>query len=124
VPADAPTVTDDLPAPPSDEEEGTAERELAQYLAVFVAALPSPYRDAITLTELQGMSQKDAAEMLGISLSGMKSRVQRGRRQIQEMLHECCDIALDARGRVLSYDRRTDARAPENCCDEVKDCKC
>ena len=70
------------------------------------------------------MTQKDAAEMLGISLSGMKSRVQRGRRQIQEMLHECCDIALDARGRVLSYDGWTDAKTPENCCDEVKDCKC
>lgn len=125
VPLDAPTAQDELAAPLSEEEEeGAAERELAQYLAVFVAALPSPYREAITLTELQGMSQKDAAEMLGISLSGMKSRVQRGRRQIQEMLHECCDIALDARGRVLSYDRRTDARAPENCCDEVKDCKC
>ena len=119
-----PTVAEEIPAPPSDEEEGTAERELAQYLAVFVAALPSPYREAITLTELQRMSQKDAAEMLGISLSGVKSRVQRGRRQIQEMLQACCDIALDARGRVLSYDRRTDGRVPENCCDEVKDCKC
>jgi RNA polymerase sigma-70 factor, ECF subfamily len=125
--ADAPTAADDLPAPstpPSDEEEGAAERELAQYLAAFVAALPSPYREAITLTELQGITQKDAAEMLGISLSGMKSRVQRGRRQIQEMLQACCDIAIDARGRVLSYDRRTDARVPENCCDEVKNCKC
>lgn len=83
------------------------------------------YREAITLTELQGMTQKDAAEMLGISLSGMKSRVQRGRGQIQEMLQACCNIALDARGRVLSYDRRKDARVPENCCDEIiKDCKC
>jgi RNA polymerase sigma-70 factor (ECF subfamily) len=124
VPADAAAVEDDLPARPSDEEEGTAERELAQHVAVFVAALPSPYREAITLTELQGMTQKEAAEMLGISLSGMKSRVQRGRRQIQEMLQACCDIALDARGRVLSYDRRTDARVPESCCDDVKDCKC
>lgn len=122
--ANAPTVAEEIPAPPSDEEEGTAERELAQYLAVFVAALPSPYREAITLTELQGMTQKDAAEMLGISPSGMKSRVQRGRRQIQEMLQACCDIALDARGRVLSYDRRTDGRVPENCCDDVAKCKC
>ena len=75
-------------------------------MAVFVAALPSPYREAITLTELQGMTQKDAAEMLGISLSGMKSRVQRGRQQISEMLQACCEIALDARGHVVSFDRR------------------
>lgn len=124
VAAEPPTVAEDLPVPSSNEEEGTAERELAQYLAAFVAALPSPYREAITLTELQGMTQKDAAEMLGISPSGMKSRVQRGRRQIQEMLRQCCDIALDARGRVLSYDRRTDGKVPENCCAEVKNCKC
>jgi len=124
VSADASRVADDLPDAPSDEEEGTAERELAQYLAVFVAALPSPYREAITLTEIQGMTQKDAADMLGTSLSGMKSRVQRGRQQIREMLLACCEIAVDARGRVLSYDRRTDARVPENCCEEVKNCKC
>jgi RNA polymerase sigma-70 factor (ECF subfamily) len=124
VPTEAATGEDKLPAPPSEEEEGTAERELAQYLVVFVAALPLPYRDAITLTELQGMTQREAAEMLGISLSGMKSRVQRGRRQIQAMLEACCDIALDARGRVLSCDPRTDGRVPENCCDVIKDRKC
>ena len=114
-------------APPTDVAEdgdGSAEHALAKNLAVFVAALPSPYREAVTLTELQGMSQKDAAEMLGISLSGMKSRVQRGRQQIREMLQACCEIALDARGRVLSYDRREDGKVPENCCDVMKKCEC
>ena len=76
-----------------------------------MAALPSPYREAVTLTELQGMTQKDAAEMLGISLSGMKSRVQRGRQRIREMLQACCGIALDARGHVLSYERRPDGES-------------
>jgi RNA polymerase sigma-70 factor (ECF subfamily) len=107
-----------------EDGDGIAERGLAHNLAAFVAALPSPYREAITLTELQGMSQKDAAEMLGISLSGMKSRVQRGREQIREMLQACCEIALDARGRVLSYDRRVDGKVPENCCDALKKCQC
>jgi RNA polymerase sigma-70 factor (ECF subfamily) len=107
-----------------EDGDGIAEQGLAQNLAAFVAALPSPYREAITLTELQGMSQKDAAEMLGISLSGMKSRVQRGREQIREMLQACCEIALDARGRVLSYDRRVDGKVPENCCDALEKCQC
>ncbi len=117
----------DASVPPPDRPEdgdGSAEQGLAQNIAVFVAALPSPYREAITLTELQGMSQKDAAEMLGISLSGMKSRVQRGRQQIREMLQACCEIALDARGHVLSYDRRPDGNAPVNCCDVAKKCEC
>ncbi|MEP6652773.1 MAG: sigma-70 family RNA polymerase sigma factor [Myxococcales bacterium] len=111
-------------APAIDEEDGEAERALATYMVTFVAALPSPYREAILLTELQEMSQKDAASMLGTSLSAMKSRVRRGRQLIQEMLRACCDIALDARGRVVSYDRRADGKAPKDCCPELKDCKC
>jgi RNA polymerase sigma-70 factor (ECF subfamily) len=117
----------EVSVPPSDAPEngdGSAEHGLAQNIAVFVAALPSPYREAITLTELQGMSQKEAAEILGISLSGMKSRVQRGRQQIREMLQACCEVALDARGRVLSYNRRPEGRVPESCCDVMKKCEC
>ena len=122
LPAKAPT--EDTLAPPQTVDENEAEHGLAENLAVFVAALPSPYREAITLTELQGMTQKDAAEMLGISLSGMKSRVQRGRQQMREMLQACCEIALDARGHVVSYDRRADGKAPDNCCEALKKCEC
>ncbi len=111
-------------APSQTADENEAEQGLAENLAVFVAALPSPYREAITLTELQGMSQKEAAEMLGISLSGMKSRVQRGRQQMRHMLQACCEIALDARGHVVSYDRRADGKVPDNCCDALKKCEC
>ena len=78
------------------DDDGTAEEDLAAYVAMFVAMLPSPYREALTLTELEGVSQTDAAAMLGISVSGMKSRVQRGREQLREALEACCNIALDA----------------------------
>ena len=98
------------------EDDGTAEEDLAANVAMFVTMLPSPYREALTLTELEGMSQKDAATMLGISVSGMKSRVQRGRQQLREALEECCSIALDVRGRVLSCEPRAEGRLP--------DCRC
>jgi RNA polymerase sigma-70 factor (ECF subfamily) len=77
------------------------EVELAAYIVPFVSRLPSPYREALTLTELQGLTQQAAADVLGISLSGMKSRVQRGRAKLRELLDECCRIACDARGRVI-----------------------
>lgn len=54
--------------------------------------------------------------MIGISLSGMKSRVKRGRQQLRKALEDCCHIALDARGRVLSYEPRADGRLPDSCC--------
>jgi len=99
-----------------DDADRAVEEELAAYLAPFVASLPSPYREALTLVELEGLTQKQAAEMLGISLSGMKSRVQRGRLQLRRALEECCHIALDARGRVLSCEPRADGRLPDGCC--------
>jgi RNA polymerase sigma-70 factor (ECF subfamily) len=89
-----------------EEEEADVARDLAQCLSGFVGMLPSPYREAITLTELEGRTQREAAEMLGVSLSGMKSRVQRGRAKLREMLEECCEIALDARGHVVDYEPR------------------
>ena len=105
------------------DDEPAAERELATYVTSFVAALPPPYREALILTELQEMNHKDAAQMLGVSLPAMKARVRRGRQQIEQMLTACCDIALDSRGRVLSYDRRPDGTVPTNCCANTKGCK-
>jgi RNA polymerase sigma-70 factor (ECF subfamily) len=90
-------------------EERDLEPEVGQCVALFAARLPSPYREAITLTALEGLSQKGAAEMLGVSLSGMKSRVQRGRDKIRAMFEECCEIALDCRGKVVQCDPRPGA---------------
>jgi RNA polymerase sigma-70 factor (ECF subfamily) len=102
-----------------EEDDGTVARELAAYLAPLVAMLPSPYREALTLTELEGTTQREAAEMMGISVSGMKSRVQRGREKLRQMIEHCCEIALDARGRVVACEPRNDGKRPPECCASV-----
>jgi RNA polymerase sigma-70 factor (ECF subfamily) len=89
-------------APAEDDDRETA-RELSACVARYVARLPSPYREAVTLVELEGLTAREAAELAGISVSGMKSRVQRGRAQLRTMLEECCAIALDARNKVVDY---------------------
>jgi RNA polymerase sigma-70 factor (ECF subfamily) len=101
----------------SDDESADLQLELGECVALFVARLPAPYRQAITLTELQGVTQKDAAEMLGMSISGMKSRVQRGREKIREMFEECCEISVDCRGRVVECEARDLDQIPEDCRD-------
>jgi RNA polymerase sigma-70 factor (ECF subfamily) len=101
------------PEPPPEDDDRAVEQELATYVAPFVARLPSPYREALTLTELEGLTQKEAADMLGVSLSGMKSRVQRGRERLRALLEDCCEIALDARGRVIDCQ----PRGSDCCCD-------
>jgi RNA polymerase sigma-70 factor (ECF subfamily) len=93
--------------PASDERGPSAlESELAAYLVPLVNRLPDLYRAALTLTELDGLSQQAAADTLGVSLSGLKSRVQRGREKLRVMLDLCCRIALDARGRVIECEPR------------------
>ncbi|MCA9582836.1 MAG: sigma-70 family RNA polymerase sigma factor [Myxococcales bacterium] len=114
-----PQVLGEPPEPaqdPQDEDDGAALREVATYVAWFVSMLPSPYREALTLTELQGLTQKEAAEMLGISVSGTKSRVQRGRAKLRTALEDCCHIALDARRRVIGCEPRPDGKLPDGCC--------
>jgi len=104
----------DLPDDTSD-EAADLQLELGACVALFVARLPSPYREAITLTELQGLTQKDAAEMLNTSLSGMKSRVQRGREKIRAMFEECCEVSVDVRGRVVDCEARDLQKVPADC---------
>jgi RNA polymerase sigma-70 factor (ECF subfamily) len=96
----------DLPADPDVPADGAAEAELAPCLTAMVGRLAEPYRTAITLTSLQGLTQADAARRAGISISGMKSRVQRGRDQLRQMLVTCCAIAVDVRGGVSDFHLR------------------
>jgi RNA polymerase sigma-70 factor (ECF subfamily) len=86
--------------------ERAAEAELAPCLTAMIDRLAEPYRTAITLTSLKGVTQADAARQVGISISGMKSRVQRGREQLRQMLVACCAIAVDARGGVSDFHPR------------------
>lgn len=89
-----------------DQAPATSDSGLAAFAASAIAQLPSPYREALTLTELQGRTQGEAAEVLGISLSGAKSRVQRGREKLREILQSSCKIALDVRGSVIDCEPR------------------
>ena len=72
-------------------------------LQPVIAQLPEKYREAIRLTEFEGLSQKELAERLGISLSGAKSRVQRAREKIKDILLACCHFDLDRRGNIMDF---------------------
>jgi len=77
------------------------EPDLRATLAAFLEALPPEDREALQLTEYEGLTQRELAERLGISLSGAKSRVQRARARLREQLEQCCRFEFDRRGRVI-----------------------
>lgn len=69
----------------------------------LVQRLPQPYRQALLLTEVEGMTPKDLARRLGLSFSGAKSRVQRARDKLRELLLDCCHFEFDRRGTIIDY---------------------
>lgn len=91
---------------PDDEHAERLRGEIASCLAPMVQRLAAPYREAIRLTELGDHTQAQAAVMLGLSVPGMKARVQRGRAQLRQLLAACCRIELDRRGQISELEPR------------------
>jgi RNA polymerase sigma-70 factor, ECF subfamily len=81
----------------------------------MIEELPAPYGQALTLTEFEGLTQKQLAERLGISLSGAKSRVQRGRDKLKEALLDCCQLEFDRRGQIIDCT----PRKRDDCCNSI-----
>jgi RNA polymerase sigma-70 factor (ECF subfamily) len=75
---------------------------LAACLSPMVEQLPAPYREAIVRADLQGVRLAELARSAGLSLSGMKARVQRGRKRLHRLLADCCRRELAARGGARS----------------------
>ena len=91
---------------PESNEEETIRKELSSCLEPMVNELPDKYREAIQLSELENKTQKEVAKVENISLSGAKSRVQRGRALLKTMLHDCCQIELNKNNQLVSYNQK------------------
>jgi RNA polymerase sigma-70 factor (ECF subfamily) len=100
VPVD-PEAHADAREPVDDDDDVSA--QVASWLPAFVALLDAPTREALELAELEGLTQREVAARLGLSTSGAKSRVQRGRHKLREALEACCEIERDVRGHVTDY---------------------
>ena len=93
-------------------DSGEHRSELAGCLRPMIEQLDKDYREALMLVELGGLTQQAAAKRIGLSLSGMKSRVQRGRQQLKRKLDDCCLIQLDPRHGIADYTVRDPKRSP------------
>jgi RNA polymerase sigma-70 factor, ECF subfamily len=62
--------------------------DLSRFLAGRIRRLPADQRAALVLRDLEGLSNREVADVLGISLAAAKSRIHRARMQIREELEE------------------------------------
>lgn len=67
-------------------DEQTLNAELREVLDAAIAELPPDYRTALVLHDVEGLSNPDVAETLGISLPAVKSRVHRSRLYLRKRL--------------------------------------
>ncbi|TAJ72016.1 MAG: RNA polymerase sigma factor [Phenylobacterium sp.] len=75
------------PADPSPDAEATlVERERLALLDRGIARLPAPLKEALVLTALDGLSQQAAADVLGVTVKTVETRVYRARKILAETL--------------------------------------
>lgn len=68
--------------------ENTLKNELSRAVSAALAALPAEQRMAVTLCDIEGRAGAEAAALLGISLSALKSRLRRGRLLLKGQLRD------------------------------------
>ena len=101
-------VEDDAPADGWIDDPAAVVSELAACIRPLLEALPADHRRALELTDLEGHTQAEAARLEGISVSGMKSRVQRARRLLAALIRTCCEVTTDGRGQPIDIQHRRD----------------
>lgn len=76
----------------ADERRGPVERTLAwdakRRVERALAQVPMPFREAVVLCDVEGMAYDEIAEVLGVRIGTVRSRIARGRRKLKEVLQE------------------------------------
>lgn len=103
----------DLPDEPAIDDDVV--KQLIPSVKAMVQSLPEAYRQALILTEYEGLTQRELAEKLGLSLSGAKSRVQRAREKLKAMLLDCCHFEFDRLGKVIDYQAKCGCCTNNDC---------
>ena len=84
----------------SDSGDTEFRKQLFSYTLKVIETLPAEDRDALTLTEVDGLSREELAGELGISLTAAKSRVHSARAKLRKTVEECCRLVTDPYSRV------------------------
>jgi len=103
-----PDATDPVTDPFAD-DPGSARRELALCVRSLIEQLAEPYRSAVRAVDLDGVTHAAVSASTGLSVPGVKSRVQRGRRRLRDLLLTCCTVDVSVGGAVVDY------TAPSSC---------
>ena len=80
-------------------------KEMSDCVNEFIDNLPPDYKTVIVLSELEGLTNKEIAEILGISLDNVKIRLHRARAKLKAALNAGCDFYYNDQN-TLACDRK------------------
>jgi len=102
----------------SDPDDGEFRKSLFSYTLNVIDTFPVEDREALVLTEIDGLSREELAAELKISLTAAKSRVHRARAKLRKAIEKCCRLVTDPYGRVIDWqnvDRSPVAQKTQKC---------
>ena len=88
----------ELPDPGPRVDRLVEQAEMSDCVREFVDALPDNYRAAILLHDAHGLSSREIAELLGVSVATAKINIHRGRGRLRAALAQGCEFEPDDRG--------------------------
>ncbi|WP_346354013.1 RNA polymerase sigma factor SigZ [Azotosporobacter soli] len=98
-----------------ENESVNMNEEITACLKALLSGLPDRYRKPLELYILQNLKHKEIAEKLGISISGSKTRVQRARNKLKELLSACCRLEFDRHGNIVEYHKKKNCKCSDTC---------
>lgn len=101
-----------------DKHSGTCVCDLSEF--VIQTYLPEKYSKPLYLSDIEQIPQKEIAEMLNLSLTATKSRIQRGRKKLKELVNECIDISFNNRNQITDFQLKKDCSLPDELKEEMK----
>ena len=90
---------------PSSTDQLVIRKEMSDCINEYIDKLPLDYKTVIVLSELEGLANKEIAEILDISLDNVKIRLHRARTKLKAILNEACDFYYTEQS-TLACDRK------------------
>lgn len=87
-----------------EENEQSLIGEASEYVKALLKLLPEEYAIPLFMYDLEEIDQKTISEKLNLTLPNTKARIQRGRVKLKERFLECCNVAFDDKGEMISFD--------------------
>lgn len=84
------------------------QQEMSACVQRYVAKLSDTYKAVLLMCDADGLSAKEAAELLQLPLTTVKMRLHRARQQMQVALNNACEFERDERGVFVCEPKRRD----------------